>query len=242
MDATHPNYDEEFIVPAETAQCVNETHEQGGRVIAVGTTVVRALETASREDKPLPPGRGWTRLHMTPDYALRVVDGLVTGLHEPQASHLDLLSAFVEPKRLQEAYQECIERGYLWHEFGDMNLIVPSENHCSVGQVRKKDAISMRAARLQVTESTKILSSPRQGTRHCGLLKSFMHRKYRDVKAVDDISFEIDTGEIVGFLGPNGAGKTTTLKMLSGLLFPTGGRRTSWAIAQTGASPNICAK
>lgn len=124
VDALHPNYDEEFIVPAETARKVNETHERGGRVIAVGTTVVRALETAARADNTVGAMRGWTRLHVTPDYKLRVVDGLLTGLHEPQASHLDLLSAFVEPKVLEEAYRECIARGYLWHEFGDMNLIL----------------------------------------------------------------------------------------------------------------------
>ncbi len=124
IDAIHPNYDEEFIVPEETARLVNETRERGGRIIAVGTTVVRALETAARADNTVSAVRGWTRLHITPNYSLRVVNGLLTGLHEPQASHLDLLSAFVEPKRLQSAYFECIARGYLWHEFGDMNLIV----------------------------------------------------------------------------------------------------------------------
>lgn len=141
IDALHPNYDEEFVVPAETARIVNETRERGGRIIAVGTTVVRALETAARadtavvrrhpqrstnregDDVRVSAMKGWTHLHISPDYPLRVVDGLLTGFHEPQASHLDLLSAFVEPKRLQAAYQECIARGYLWHEFGDMNLI-----------------------------------------------------------------------------------------------------------------------
>jgi S-adenosylmethionine:tRNA ribosyltransferase-isomerase len=124
VDAIHPNYDEEFVVPAETARRVNETREQGGRIIAVGTTVVRALESAARADNTVAATEGWTRLRVTPDYSLRVTDGLLTGLHEPQASHLDLLSAFVEPGRLQAAYHECIRRGYLWHEFGDMNLIV----------------------------------------------------------------------------------------------------------------------
>lgn len=125
VDAIHPNYDEEFVVTQETAEHVNQTHRKGGRVIAVGTTVVRALETASHDDNTVTAMQGWTRLRITPDYTLRVVDGLLTGLHEPQASHLDLLSAFVEPRRLQDAYQECIAHGYLWHEFGDMNLIVP---------------------------------------------------------------------------------------------------------------------
>ncbi len=124
IDALHPNYDEEFVVSEETARAVNETRARGGRIIAVGTTVVRALETAARADNTVAAMRGWTRLRIMPDSTLRVVDGLLTGLHEPQASHLDLLSAFVEPSRLQQAYQECIARGYLWHEFGDMNLIV----------------------------------------------------------------------------------------------------------------------
>lgn len=124
VDALHPNFDEEFQVPEPTARTVNETHARGGRVLAVGTTVVRALETAARSDGTVTETRGWTNLRIHADTRLRVVDGLLTGLHEPQASHLDLLSAFVEPARLAAAYQECVARGYLWHEFGDMNLIV----------------------------------------------------------------------------------------------------------------------
>lgn len=125
VDAVHPNYDEEYVVPEETARRVNETRERDGRIIAVGTTVVRALETAARADNTVAAVQGWTKLRITPHSTLRVVDGLLTGLHEPQASHLDMLSAFVEPKRLQAAYLECVNKGYLWHEFGDMNLIVP---------------------------------------------------------------------------------------------------------------------
>jgi S-adenosylmethionine:tRNA ribosyltransferase-isomerase len=124
VDATHPNYDEEYEVPYATALAVNETHARGGRVIAVGTTVVRALETVAREDGAVVAGSGRTRLHIDRNHKLRAVDGLITGLHEPQASHLDLLSAFVQPTRLQAAYLEAVERGYLWHEFGDMNLIL----------------------------------------------------------------------------------------------------------------------
>ncbi len=124
VDATHPNYEEEYEVPELTAQAVNETHRRGNRVIAVGTTVVRALETAANADGTVNPQRGWTRLHVDGSHRLRAVEGLITGLHEPQASHLELLSAFVEPARLQTAYLEALERGYLWHEFGDMNLIV----------------------------------------------------------------------------------------------------------------------
>ena len=124
VDALHPNYDEAYAVPAETAEAINETHAIGGRVIAVGTTVVRALETVTGRDRVTRAGHGRTRLRITPGYRLRVVDGLLTGLHEPQASHLDLLSAFVAPEYLDAAYREALERAYLWHEFGDMNLIV----------------------------------------------------------------------------------------------------------------------
>ncbi len=123
VDATHPNYDEEYEVPAATAEAMDRAHRRGGRVIAVGTTVVRALETRARENGTVRAGRGWTRLHIDARHRLRAVDGLLTGLHEPQASHLDLLSAFIDPAHLQQAYAEAIEHGYLWHEFGDMNLI-----------------------------------------------------------------------------------------------------------------------
>jgi S-adenosylmethionine:tRNA ribosyltransferase-isomerase len=124
VDALHPNYAEEFHVPEITAWAVNTTRQQGGRVIAVGTTVVRALETLTQSDGTIAAARSWTRLHIAAGHRLRAVDGLVTGLHEPHASHLDLLSAFVEPTRLRMAYLEAIERRYLWHEFGDMNLIM----------------------------------------------------------------------------------------------------------------------
>ena len=124
IDLTHPVYDEQYFVPEATARAVNDTHAHGGRVIAVGTTVVRSLESAAQADGSVKAVRGLTRLHITPDYRLKVVDALLTGMHEPHASHLDLLSAFVAPARLQAAYLEAIQRGYLWHEFGDVNLII----------------------------------------------------------------------------------------------------------------------
>jgi S-adenosylmethionine:tRNA ribosyltransferase-isomerase len=124
IDATHPIYAEEFQVPQATAEAVNTAHAHGGRVIAVGTTVVRALETAVQPDGSVALMRGVTRLHIDARHKLKAVDALITGLHEPQASHLDLLSAFVTPQRLQAAYLEAIQRRYLWHEFGDMNLII----------------------------------------------------------------------------------------------------------------------
>ncbi len=124
LDATHPVYPEEYEVPRSTAEAVGAAHAQGGRVVAVGTTVVRALETVARSDGTIRAGHGWTHLRITAETRLRAVDALLTGLHEPHASHLDLLSAFVAPQRLQAAYDEALQQRYLWHEFGDMNLII----------------------------------------------------------------------------------------------------------------------
>jgi S-adenosylmethionine:tRNA ribosyltransferase-isomerase len=132
LDALHPIYEEEYNVPTEAAAAVLEARAKRGRVIAVGTTVVRALESAALAVDPGPagadleikPGRARTSLHITAAHQLRVVDALLTGLHEPESSHLDLLSAFVRPERLRPAYLEAVARGYLWHEFGDVNLII----------------------------------------------------------------------------------------------------------------------
>jgi S-adenosylmethionine:tRNA ribosyltransferase-isomerase len=114
---------EPYHVPAATARAVNHVRTTGGRVIAVGTTVVRTLETAAL-DGTARAGSGTTRLRITPSHRLALVDGLLTGFHEPQASHLDLLGAFLAPDLLRAAYQVALDGGYLWHEFGDVCLIV----------------------------------------------------------------------------------------------------------------------
>ena len=124
IDATHPNYEEEYDLPETTVRAINDCHQRQGRVIAVGTTVVRTLESVAMGQDELASAHGWTRLHIAAGHQLRVVDGLLTGMHEPESSHLDLLSAFVEPERLKAVYLEAIKMGYLWHEFGDMNLII----------------------------------------------------------------------------------------------------------------------
>jgi S-adenosylmethionine:tRNA ribosyltransferase-isomerase len=124
IDASHPIYTEEYQVTEQAVAAITASHSKGGRVIAVGTTVVRALETAADSRGRLRPATGLTRLHINAGYVLRVVDGLLTGLHEPESSHLDLLSAFIQPERLRAAYLEAIQMRYLWHEFGDMNLII----------------------------------------------------------------------------------------------------------------------
>ena len=124
IDATYPNYEEEYDLPEATVRAINNCHQSQGRVIAVGTTVVRTLESVAAQPLGLVAAHGWTRLHIAASHQLRVVDSLLTGMHEPESSHLDLLSAFVEPARLKTVYLEAIEKQYLWHEFGDMNLII----------------------------------------------------------------------------------------------------------------------
>ena len=124
LDAQHPASEEEYFVSERAADKINETHARGGRVIAVGTTVVRTLESAADEQKRVQAGHGYTRLHITANHALKAVDGLLTGLHEPEASHLDLLTSFLPAEKIKEAYQEAVRQKYLWHEFGDLNLIL----------------------------------------------------------------------------------------------------------------------
>jgi S-adenosylmethionine:tRNA ribosyltransferase-isomerase len=120
-----PPFPEYYEVPAATARLVAATRGWGGRVIAVGTTVVRALESAAAEHGPGAPGSGWTKLMITPDHELRAIDGLITGWHEPEASHLKMLEAIAGPELLARCYEAALHAGYLWHEFGDSHLILP---------------------------------------------------------------------------------------------------------------------
>ena len=117
-------YDEYYRVPQSTADAVNAAHRRGGRVIAVGTTVVRALETVTNIDGVTRAGEGWTDLVITPERGARAVDGLITGLHEPEATHLLMLLSMASPDHLRRAYRAALDNGYLWHEFGDLHLIL----------------------------------------------------------------------------------------------------------------------
>lgn len=112
--------EEEYQLSAVTMEKIVRTKTDGGRVIAVGTTVVRALETAARTGNL----SGFTNLYVNQETPLKVVDGILTGFHEPKASHLDMLTAFIPEQHLLHAYHQAIDKGYLWHEFGDMNLIL----------------------------------------------------------------------------------------------------------------------
>jgi S-adenosylmethionine:tRNA ribosyltransferase-isomerase len=160
LEAGEDPYAEQYDVPPATARLVSLTRQSGGRVIAVGTTVVRALETAALrasgqptagggtpflesadraatapkttalkttapETTALAAAAGWTSHVITQETGLRVVDGLITGLHEPRSSHLRMLAAFHNEELLRGCYAAALARGYLWHEFGDVHLLLP---------------------------------------------------------------------------------------------------------------------
>jgi len=125
LEEHEPPYAELFRVSAETARRVWQAKAAGGRVIAVGTTAVRALESAAGEDGRVREAEGWTQLVVSPDTGVRVVDGLLTGWHEPRASHLLMLEAIAGRPLLESSYRAAVEQRYRWHEFGDLHLILP---------------------------------------------------------------------------------------------------------------------
>jgi S-adenosylmethionine:tRNA ribosyltransferase-isomerase len=136
LEDDEPPYEEFYRVPPETAAAINTARAAGRRVVAVGTTVVRALETVTDRDGSIHPGEGWTDVFITPERGIRSVDAMLTGLHEPRSTHLSMLEALVGSvsryplstsgaEHLEVAYTEALKRGYLWHEFGDLHLILP---------------------------------------------------------------------------------------------------------------------
>ncbi len=126
LEEHEPPYEEYYRVPPETARMVNAAHASGKRVIAVGTTVVRALETVTDVEGITYSGEGWTRLVVTPQRGIHAVNALLTGLHEPRATHLAMIEALAAgSEHLQITYAEALREGYLWHEFGDLHLILP---------------------------------------------------------------------------------------------------------------------
>jgi len=125
LEDHEPPYEEFYRVPLETARVVNASRSAGRRVVAVGTTVVRALETVTDEEGTTHPGEGWTSLVITPQRGLRASNALLTGLHEPRATHLAMLEALAGREHLQRTYAAALREGYRWHEFGDLHLILP---------------------------------------------------------------------------------------------------------------------
>jgi S-adenosylmethionine:tRNA ribosyltransferase-isomerase len=124
LDADELPYPEPYRVPRTTAAAVHAARDTGCRVIAVGTTVVRALETVATAGGRIRPGSGWTDLIVTPERGIRMVDGILTGLHEPHSSHLAMLEGFGGLNHLESTYRAALEERYLWHEFGDVHLML----------------------------------------------------------------------------------------------------------------------
>jgi S-adenosylmethionine:tRNA ribosyltransferase-isomerase len=125
LEADELPYPERFVVPASTASRVNATHDGGGRVVAIGTTVVRALESAVGADGRARAADGWTEVVITPERGVRLVDGLLTGWHEPEASHLLMLEGVAGRDLVARSYEAGLALGYRWHEFGDSHLLLP---------------------------------------------------------------------------------------------------------------------
>jgi S-adenosylmethionine:tRNA ribosyltransferase-isomerase len=130
-------YEEWYEVPLRTAELVRATRAAGRRVVAVGTTVVRALESSVDGNGDVIASRGWTDLVITAEHCVRAVDGLLTGLHEPRATHLAMLESIAGRERIRQAYDAALAGEYLWHEFGDVHLIL--------GESRTKNIASLGA-------------------------------------------------------------------------------------------------
>jgi S-adenosylmethionine:tRNA ribosyltransferase-isomerase len=124
LEANEHPYPEWFRVSPATAARINETRRDGGRVVAIGTTVVRALESVVDADRVVHDGVGWTDVVVTPERGATAVDGLLTGWHEPEASHIQMLEAIAGRDLLDVSYAAASDEGYLWHEFGDVHLIL----------------------------------------------------------------------------------------------------------------------
>ncbi|MFD8491106.1 S-adenosylmethionine:tRNA ribosyltransferase-isomerase [Streptomyces sp. NPDC059712] len=124
-ESHEPPYPERFAVPEASARLINAARAGDGRVVAVGTTAVRAVESAAGADGVVRARAGWTDLVVTPERGVRVVEGLLTGLHEPEASHLLMLEAVAGRAAIDRGYEAAVRGRYLWHEFGDVHLLLP---------------------------------------------------------------------------------------------------------------------
>jgi S-adenosylmethionine:tRNA ribosyltransferase-isomerase len=125
LEANEPPYAEYYRVSRPTAHRINDTRRAGGRVIGIGTTVVRALESVVDDYGFVHPSEGWTETVVSPERPVRSIDGFLTGWHEPEASHLAMLEAIAGRPLLEASYAAALDEGYLWHEFGDVHLILP---------------------------------------------------------------------------------------------------------------------
>ena len=124
LESHEAPYAERYEVPESTVHVVNDARDEGRRVIAVGTTPTRAIETDAADGRAH-AGDGWTELVITPERGLEVVDGIISGWHEPEASHLLLMEAVAGRELLASSYDAALAERYHWHEFGDIHLVVP---------------------------------------------------------------------------------------------------------------------
>jgi S-adenosylmethionine:tRNA ribosyltransferase-isomerase len=125
LEENEPPYPEYMEIDPVAAAAINIAKSQCRRVIAVGTTAIRAIESAVNDEGILQPYRGNTELFIDENYAMKVIDGLLTGFHEPKASHLNMLQSIAGFEHIDKAYEEAIKEGYYWHQFGDLHLIIP---------------------------------------------------------------------------------------------------------------------
>jgi len=116
---------ERYAVSAASAARLNAARGAGGRIVAIGTTAVRALESSADARGEIHAGSGWTEVVVGPGRPVTAVDGLLTGWHEPGASHLDMIEAIAGPELTARSYASAVAHDYLWHEFGDVHLILP---------------------------------------------------------------------------------------------------------------------
>ena len=119
----HPMHSEFCTVPAETAELINRTRAEGGRVICVGTTSCRTLESWGEEDGHMEPRSGWTNIYIYPGYRFKVMDGLVTNFHLPESTLIMLVSAFAGREAVLAAYREAVKERYRFFSFGDAMFI-----------------------------------------------------------------------------------------------------------------------
>ena len=120
----HDMHSEYCVIPPETAELINRTKANGGRVICVGTTSCRTIESWAGEDGHMEPSAGWTKIFIYPGYRFKVLDGLITNFHLPESTLLMLVSALAGRERVLEAYKEAVAEQYRFFSFGDAMLIV----------------------------------------------------------------------------------------------------------------------
>ena len=120
----HHMHSEFYVVEEDQAKLINDTKKQGGRVISVGTTSCRTLESATDEDGVLHPGSGWTEIFIYPGYQFKMIDGLITNFHLPESTLIMLVSAFCGYQQTMDAYKVAVKEKYRFFSFGDAMLVV----------------------------------------------------------------------------------------------------------------------